>query len=563
MSVRARPLVPLALLWLTFGCWLISSADTASAQDTVLNIDRLLWTDRVGNQHRLQSTNVEFWEEDSISDDFLITGPTGNGVNSGYIQMTTNTDDGLLDSTLELYIKVDAKIDGVGKVGSNWGASNVYQDRKPTGSPAYWPVTIGTTSTVSAVVDNTSTGNEGTAIGFLQAVLFANQYFGTLGAVRPEIDIRFAAAHGNGSSAGGSTMTVGYDAWGSWDTIFHEYGHIIADNNNLDGPVNLPNEHAYGVDNISSRIVMGNETRNYGANNGTLLAWQEGIATYLGLSAVKDGDINTFVKGGNAADPGLPGKDRDEYYDRYRSTNSTTTEANLDFSVGIETADDGSGNVGEGDEASVMRILWDLYDADDTNTEIYTIDNDYSDKWSLGAQNVFNEMKNNTSLWQLWKDIEASQVTTDKRRAELGELFEEYGVSADIAAGLGLADDATTFDATPLLSWDVQNWSHSTRYAVAIFDQNFNYLFDSGDLGNVTSWTIPNIDALAQGSYNWVVISNSILQANLHFEESYWSGAAQFTVVPETSTLLLVASGAAALLMHRRTRRKVQVCTVP
>lgn len=533
MSLRAR-------LFVTTVCTLLLAADHAVAQ-TTLTLDRLYWTDRAGNQHRLQSTNIDFWEEDTLFNDFLITGPTGNGASSGYIQMTTNTDDGLFDSTLELFIEANAQITDVGKVGNNYGPANVYKVRKPTTEVNnYWEVPIGGSLTTSATVDNST--DDGKSVGFLQAILFANQYFKGLGATLPTIDVRFAAAHGNGSSAGGSTMTVGYDAWGSWDTIFHEYGHIVADANNLDGPVNLALAHSYGGDNIAA----------HGANDGTLLAWQEGIATYLGLSAVKDGNLNNFIKGGNAGDPGLPGKDLDEVYDRYRSTGATTTEAQLDFSVGIEARD--GLNVGEGNESSVMRILWDLYDTDDTNTETYLIDGDYSDKWSLGAQEVFDQMKGNTSLWDMWKDIESTHVTTDQERAELGEVFEEYGVSANIAEGLGVADDATTFDATPLLSWDAQNSGHSTKYAVAIFDQDFNYLFDSGDLGNVLSWTIPNADALAEGWYNWVVISNSVLQADLHYRESYWSGAAQFQVVPEASTLLLAAIGMLTIWQIRRRR---------
>lgn len=540
---------PIAALhrWLAWISLLLAGAPVLG-QNTVLTLDRVLWTDRVGNQHRLQGTNIEFWEEDSISDDFLITGATGTGGSAGYIQMTTNTDDGLFDSTLELYIKVKAEIPGVGKVGNNFGGANIYLDRKPTGSPAYWPVTIGNSSTQSPVVDNTSTGNEGTSIGFLQAILFANQYFGTLGATRPAIDIRFASGHGNVSSAGGSQMTVGYNAWGSWDTIFHEYGHIIADANNLDGPVNLPLNHNYGADNIAL----------YGNADGTLLAWQEGIGTYLGMSAIKDGDLNNFIKGGNGADPGLPAQDLDENYARYASTNSTTTEAQLVFQVGMETRNSGSGNVGEGDEASVMRILWDLYDTDDTNTETYNVDNEFSDKWALGAQTVFNEMKGNTSLLQMWKDIEGGYVNSAQRRAELGEVFEEYGVSSLVATGPGLADDALTFNATPTLSWTEQNSTLSTSYMVAVFDSNFQYLFDSGVLGDVTQWTVTN--PMAAGNYNWVVINNSVLQGTVDYFQSYWSGAAQFQVVPEASTLALVGFGsvAAGLARVRRAKRRTK-----
>jgi hypothetical protein len=53
-----------------------------------------------------------------------------------------------------------------------------------------------------------------------------------------------------------------------------------------------------------------------------------------------------------------------------------------------------------------------------------------------------------------------------------------------------------------------------------------------------------------------VVISNSLMQTTVNFDDSYWSGAASFVVVPEPASLALVVGvSAAAMVARRRPRR--------
>jgi hypothetical protein len=148
-------------------------------------------------------------------------------------------------------------------------------------------------------------------------------------------------------------------------------------------------------------------------------------------------------------------------------------------------------------------------------------------------------------------------------------LFQEYGVSAipGAVAGGGVGDEQTTSDSTPRLVWTEQNSLHSEFFKVAIFDKLFTELIlESPQLHNVTEWTVPAGSELAVGDYNWVVVSNSVMQNIIDFNynaatntvlsASYWSGAVQFriTAVPEPATLLLVLLGL-ALLPRRRRRR--------
>jgi hypothetical protein len=100
---------------------------------------------------------------------------------------------------------------------------------------------------------------------------------------------------------------------------------------------------------------------------------------------------------------------------------------------------------------------------------------------------------------------------------------------------------------------------------VVIFDKLFmELILESPQLRIVTEWAEPVGSELAVGDYNWVVISNSVIQNAIAFNDnsdtntvlsvSYWSGAAQFriTAVPEPAALLLAVIGLTLLRWRRR-----------
>jgi hypothetical protein len=163
--------------------------------------------------------------------------------------------------------------------------------------------------------------------------------------------------------------------------------------------------------------------------------------------------------------------------------------------------------------------------------------------------------------------VQLEYATAPKRAAELGELFQEYGVSAvpGLGVGGGVADGSATTDTTPLLVWSDQNSLHAAFFKVVIFDKLFmELILESPQLRIVTEWAEPAGSELAVGDYNWVVISNSVIQNAIAFNDnsdtntvlsvSYWSGAAQFriTAVPEPAALLLAVIGLTLLRWRRR-----------
>ena len=546
---------------------------TAGAQTTTLNFNPIIWKDRAGTNHPLQNTNIELWDADSAdpipSADDGPAGPFATNA-AGVVAMTTSAVDLFLgDDTLELYTQVRAEVPNVGKVVPAFGGAT-YSARNPIGT-GFFPVTEGGTFTAAPTFSPTlSTAHK--AVTILQPVQFIhNHYDNTLtGLTIPNnVEIQFNTGVPTNqpgtnriSLAHATAATGNVDSdWADIDVIFHEFGHLVAVNNNMDNrtnPAGTNFNHGFGTDNIAAQDALTGVSTATAIDWGTRLAWFEGIATEMGLMATKNGNLNGAI-------PGLPALDRDEIYHdfNYNNTGNTVTTTNIAFD--IERRNTGGGNAGEGDEASVARIVWDLFDNDDTNSDPLAFANsDHNDRFGLGAQTIVNVMQgdgdtNDHTLIDLWDEVQSTQATTAKRKAELGELFQEYGVSAIAGVGTGgaIVDDATTNDRTPKLAWTEQNSNHSDFFKVLVYDDTFtNLITMSPVLNNMTMWDVTT--PLDTGDYNWVVVANSARQATVgDVNTSYWSGAVQITIVPLPSAVWMGMAllGVAGVVGRMRTRK--------
>ena len=471
------------------------------------------WTDKDGNTHSARDVRVEFWDNDDFTaDDLLGTKQTSN---AGFASITVENSDefGTLDPFLRVYARSD-----VAFVSSDGTLANTYKIETPTTNN----VTGGIHNMLAtAGKDN----NAGKAFSIHQAIEFHHDYATTkLGAITPAggITVTFPAA--GGTSANATTINVHADDWQDWDVLQHEYGHVLALNNNLQGGI-LGDSHKFGVDNI------GKPGNDLGNDKGTRLAWQEGLATYLSLSAQDAGNLRTVI-------PGLPAELGDEFYD-------DTVDVPLHVSIENRGA-----NVGEGDEASVMRILWDLYD---TDTENYFHDDEYSDKWALGDKEVFDLMKGNATLRDFWSDVVDKHAPSFKLRAELGEVLEEYGVSNILTNPM---DNAVVNIGKITFVFTEQNSTLSNLFKILVFDELFTTIVDqSPTLNDIFSWTSA-ID-FSPGKYNWVALNNSVLDTSIDLKKSYWSGSYQFSVVPEPGVLLLFTTGLVLISLVRSRRRAI------
>ncbi len=98
--------------------------------------------------------------------------------------------------------------------------------------------------------------------------------------------------------------------------------------------------------------------------------------------AVKDGNLNALI-------PGLPAKDVNSDYDTFNTPGNAATQNDTDNVVfrvsaetnGIQTGAAAGGPKGEGDEMSVLRVLWDVYDS---NADAYGVGSDRAN-WGATA----------------------------------------------------------------------------------------------------------------------------------------------------------------------------------
>ena len=297
----------------------------------------------------------------------------------------------------------------------------------------------------------------------------------------------------------GSISILSDDRW-DWDVIHHEYAHYIA---HLDGMDESPGgDHSFGVSNIPT----------VGKLDGVRLGWSEGLATYLGTAiqqiASSLGTLPSFPNVGDTA---------------------YTDTLDASFTIDLET-NEGSENAGEGDEASVLRILWDI--ADDVQD---TFSNGLKDVISLGHQGLYNILNNEIAdldrLDDVWDYF--FNTSNDETRTQYGAIFEEYSVSPSPVSSTDLIGQ--TFNsggAIPTFEWNAGNNNANDEFQIIVFNEDFSTReLVVNDINDVTQWT-PTQNQWNQildtpGEYHFVIGGSD---TNGFATGSYWSGAYNFFV---------------------------------
>ncbi len=562
MDVIARRAATIAVV-------MVAGTAASAGTLTILPVN-LSFTHRLGGQVPARQIMLEVWELDDISgDDFVGNHVTGN---NGLSLITTNLDDGVLDSTLELYANVYARAPGFARVNARALGSTPYSYRSPGGA-GYYNATIGTINDAVNLVSPDNTTFSGASFGILQPMVYTAQYFGAaFGISNTEIEVLYDSTDAvpGTASTGNFYMPIGLAEnirlhdyinidkgdWGSWDVIGHEYCHFIAQYQGLNP--GYGGGHIIGNTNIPAGATVAQKQRGVG------LAWNEGIATFMYQMGVRQGINASF-------DNQLSSRDYDTWYTDFDAPGSTAGSDQVTFEYDLETIGyhtrNGMGALGqhltsaesrgqgEGDELPVQRVLWDLYDP---TGEAHVPGNDFagfrrvgrSDKADFGAadtwqqalkgpENAPDSVGGNQSFMAAWDDITAylgtnagkvgvglaAGDTKVQAVTRIGEILEEHTIAAlptfgttDITSPVAVAATATN-DTTPRLTWTEQAAGLTDIYRLLVFKSDWSLEWDSGNLLDNTIdvatnyfYDVPNADALANGQYFWAVLTNPDLR---------------------------------------------------
>lgn len=309
----------------------------------------------------------------------------------------------------------------------------------------------------------------------------------------------------------------------AWDVLGHEYGHRLA---HIDGLDNNPGgSHSFGVSNITPAPG--------GKLNGVRLAWGEALATYNGTAA-------QMV----SAHPASPTTGDTVYTSLNTDTPAST------FAVDIDTHA-GSSDAGEGDEASVARILWDLADGTGGSEPHDRVTFGFSAMYSM----INTDIAGVDELDDLWDHLFTLPGTTDALRVDYGAIFEEYKVSPS-PTGPMVGGTIDTTGGEPTFNWFRQNNLANDLFNLIIFNDTLtSRILDIAVPGDVTNYTLTagqwaTLTGAGLGDYKWVIAGSDTDQ---YTTGSYWSDARGFNLVPAPGVLGVL--GVIGLAVARRRHR--------
>lgn len=565
---------------------LVLSGGTASADSGIANVT-FTWTDRLGNPHPIGYAWTDGFYNTTLSSNNS-GGTPGFMPGSGVAVYTGSALIGNLDFFGTIYSNY-----GIG--GVEWfrirdAGGNTYSQRWP--SAGFYTTTGPLGDNFGFGVDNNTYQNASYGIG--QALMFADRYAGNrLGASAPfffvDYDSTLTGSFYNkfGPAAGNSRIRIDRNDWASWDVVMHEFGHHVAAWNNLDASPG--GDHNIEGDNIGGTGAPAA----LGADQGSKLAWGEGFGTYLGLTAVKYGNLA-------AAIPGLPADEYDTWYDDYDSSGTRALNYNhLNFSLNIERPEGLRGGAnpngsnagtyvlrtlrGEGSEYSVMTAMWDYCD-DNNEAHNFSVYHAKTQRWcsdrvNYGDVDAWNRVitanGGSKTFRDYWTNITAdagtatgrgkisglATVQKDEAVAALGESLEAAGIANVPVSPDGDSPPLNT--RRPTFEFQEQNSSNSNFFRVLVFSNDWATLVHGSPVINDATFALslipytPTVD-LPLGTFWWVVL-NSPATANLADIDTnaeryamYWSGARQFTLIPTPGAVAILGLG--GLLAARRRR---------
>ena len=413
------------------------------------------WTDRSGAAHPIRQARVELRD----SSNRQLIAETTTGGDGAYLMPTSRPG--------SFYVRVLSQGPGF-VVRSSRGAVQHIDSFVHAMRPA-------TQLSLDLTANNFDDNN--TAFSVADAILTADLYIEQLRVSSlPTIDIIFPSPLGTFFDKSVPNINVLRLDRFDWDVSMHEFGHYVAANLGL-------TRSAGGF-----HFIGFNMSELLGKQTGIPLAWSEGWATYFGTS-VQQVMRTTAL--------GIPFVGDTHYTD--------TEDAEIDYDLETQT-----GGVppffivvsnGEDDEASVQRILWDVFD---------TANDDGDDGVALGDSEIISALQSTqaASLSEAFAALASGRPVSEV--AKLGCIFTEHRVAP---LPTEPADGAVVGTVAPTFEWIPNGGGPSFRnnlFVVEIYDASFSKLLLASEPQSELSFTPSRrqwnaIRRVAGGNLHWLV----------------------------------------------------------
>ena len=390
------------------------------------------WTDENGTTHPVFGASVSIRDDDTLGDETITV--VGTDVNGNYEAVVDN-DDGLGAGNRDIYVVVRAANT---LINTENGSGDTYEMQ----SGIYNETPNGTTITENFVAPNTGNGPAFSVhVGATWIAVYTQQVHGS---ALSSVDVVWPNGSG-GSFFDGAVKMEQADRW-DWDTIHHEYGHYVMRELDIE-------DNPGGPHNIGDCTAVTRSSK----DEGLRLAWGEGWPTYFGTAgqAVM-----------NMASLNVPRVGDVSYQD--------FEDGSLSYSL---EAQDNNG-IGEDNEVSVQRLLWDLFDSNNDGRD--TISRSDNSIWT--AVDAANPRIPSTA----WTALRAGQ--SNAVQLQMG------GIAADHRMGPRLVSPAAGAIVSPANA--IFGWNADVGCSSTTAGDDFDLVFyDASTFDKLL--TIPGLNGLS------------------------------------------------------------------
>ncbi|CAN5542133.1 hypothetical protein BH10ACT1_BH10ACT1_17970 [soil metagenome] len=408
---------------------------TNGVRAAVTTTGTIRWTDSVGGIHPVRGALVEVRDAESSGSTLLASVTTND---AGTYAATFDNTDGPGLAGQDVFVVVLAQ-------GAGFHIDSLAGQVQRIGSATQIDVADGATVSIDLTANGVDDNN--TAFSIQDALVSVTRYEKHAeGSALPTLQVVFPTDAETSLFDGTDLQILQLDRFDP-DVIGHEFGHYVQQSLAI-------TENPGG-----SHTVGDNAAETHGKADGLRLAWGEGWPTYFAVTAQKQQ---------NTAAQHIP---------RSGDLSYTDTE-DADLSYSLET-DAGAPDVGEDDELSNQRILFDLFDAGRDVGDTRGV--------ALGDQALWNLVTNSHSVTLNKFYGNLAKAKTLKQLGDYGCIFSAHKVAPAITSPASGKAPA----AAPTITWARNGLGPSfrnDRFTVKFYDPATNKVLLASPLVNAASF---------------------------------------------------------------------------